>query len=143
MRIERRYTRHGHSPYDGITFRTAVSEIRNPDGSTVFRLDNVEVPAAWSQVATDIISAEPVLRSDVRTDGDVVPVRVVDSVGAEQRAEHDQQHHDRHDRECRHGGTVAPQAVPGVVPQAAAFLGRYGCRCRRGAHNFTRGSSQR
>ncbi|XWN29435.1 MAG: vitamin B12-dependent ribonucleotide reductase [Devosia sp.] len=56
MRIERRYTKDGSSPYDGIAFRTAVSEIRNPDGSTVFRLDNVMVPEAWSQVATDIIA---------------------------------------------------------------------------------------
>ncbi|UOM34384.1 vitamin B12-dependent ribonucleotide reductase [Acuticoccus sp. I52.16.1] len=56
MRIDRRYTTDGKSPYDGIEFRTAVSEIRNPDGSTVFRLDNVMVPASWSQVATDIIA---------------------------------------------------------------------------------------
>jgi ribonucleoside-diphosphate reductase alpha chain len=56
MRIERRYTTDGQSPYDGLEFRTAVSEIRNPDGSTVFRLDNVMVPASWSQVATDIIA---------------------------------------------------------------------------------------
>ena len=56
MRIERRYTRYGQSPYQDIAFRTAVSEIRNPDGSTVFRLDNVEVPATWSQVATDIVA---------------------------------------------------------------------------------------
>ncbi|WP_075221407.1 vitamin B12-dependent ribonucleotide reductase [Acuticoccus yangtzensis] len=56
MRIDRRYTTDGKSPYDGIEFRTAVSEIRNPDGSVVFRLDNVMVPASWSQVATDIIA---------------------------------------------------------------------------------------
>ncbi|MEO1104440.1 MAG: vitamin B12-dependent ribonucleotide reductase, partial [Pseudomonadota bacterium] len=56
MRIERRYTKDGQSPYDGIEFRTATSEIRNPDGSTVFKLDNVMVPADWSQVATDIIA---------------------------------------------------------------------------------------
>ncbi|MCF3932626.1 vitamin B12-dependent ribonucleotide reductase [Acuticoccus sp. M5D2P5] len=56
MRIERRYTTDGQSPYDGIEFRKAVSEIRNPDGSIVFRLDNVMVPASWSQVATDIIA---------------------------------------------------------------------------------------
>ncbi|GAB5376126.1 MAG: vitamin B12-dependent ribonucleotide reductase [Acuticoccus sp.] len=56
MRIERRYTEDGKSPYDGIEFRTATSEIRNPDGSVVFKLDNVMVPAQWSQVATDIIA---------------------------------------------------------------------------------------
>ena len=56
MRIERRYTTDGKSPYDGIEFRSATSEIRNPDGSVVFKLDDVKVPAEWSQVATDIIA---------------------------------------------------------------------------------------
>ena len=56
MRIERHYTTDGQSPYAGIAFRTATSEIRNPDGSIVFRLDNIAVPAAWSQVAVDIIA---------------------------------------------------------------------------------------
>ena len=36
MRIERRYTREGQSPYAGIEFRLTASEIRNPDGSVVF-----------------------------------------------------------------------------------------------------------
>ncbi|MEM1151271.1 MAG: vitamin B12-dependent ribonucleotide reductase, partial [Pseudomonadota bacterium] len=56
MRIERRWTQEGQSPYEGLEFRKATSEIRNPDGSTVFKLDNVMVPATWSQVATDIIA---------------------------------------------------------------------------------------
>src|SRR5262245_39487885 len=53
MRIERRYTKEGQSPYTDITFRLTGSEIRNPDGSVVFRADNVEVPSSWSQVAAD------------------------------------------------------------------------------------------
>ena len=56
MRIERRYTKAGTSPYAAIAFRTATSEIRNPDGSIVFRLENIEVPEAWSQVATDVLA---------------------------------------------------------------------------------------
>ncbi|MFZ5691761.1 MAG: vitamin B12-dependent ribonucleotide reductase [Pseudomonadota bacterium] len=56
MRIERRFTTDGQSPYAGITFRLTTSEIRNPDGSVVFRLDNVEVPEAWSQVASDVLA---------------------------------------------------------------------------------------
>lgn len=56
MRIERRYTENGLSPYAGITFRTTKSEIRNPDGSVVFRLEGVEVPSTWSQVAGDILA---------------------------------------------------------------------------------------
>ncbi|HUI22135.1 MAG TPA: vitamin B12-dependent ribonucleotide reductase [Methylocella sp.] len=56
MRIERRYTKPGVSPYAEIPFRAAKSEIRNPDGSIVFSLDNIEVPAAWSQVAADVLA---------------------------------------------------------------------------------------
>ena len=56
MRIERRYTTAGQSPYQAIEFRTTLSEIRNPDGSVVFRLDGIEVPAAFSQVAADILA---------------------------------------------------------------------------------------
>jgi len=56
MRIERRYTKENQSAYEGIEFRQATSEIRNPDGSVVFKLENIDVPANWSQVASDIIA---------------------------------------------------------------------------------------
>ena len=56
MRIERRYTTAGQSPYEGMAFRNTTSEIRNPDGSVVFRLENLEVPATWSQVAADVLA---------------------------------------------------------------------------------------
>ena len=48
MRIERRFTKDGQSPYAEIEFRLTTSEIRNPDGSVVFKADDVEVPAFWS-----------------------------------------------------------------------------------------------
>ncbi|MCU0732878.1 MAG: adenosylcobalamin-dependent ribonucleoside-diphosphate reductase, partial [Hyphomonas sp.] len=56
MRIARRYTNDGQSPYAGIAFKTTVSEIRNPDGSIVFRLEGIEVPESWSQVAADVLA---------------------------------------------------------------------------------------
>lgn len=56
MRFERRFTKAGVSPYADIEFRMATSEIRNPDGTTVFHMNDVEVPCSWSQVATDIIA---------------------------------------------------------------------------------------
>ena len=56
MRIERRHTTDGQSPYAQIDFRLTTSEIRNPDGSVVFRLENVEVPVFWSQVASDVLA---------------------------------------------------------------------------------------
>ena len=56
MRIERRCTKEGQSPYTDIAFRLTTSEIRNPDGSVVFRAENVEVPEQWSQVASDVLA---------------------------------------------------------------------------------------
>src|SRR5262245_43477169 len=56
MRIDRVFTVEGQSAYEGIKFRTTSSEIRNPDGSVVFKQDNVEVPERWSQVASDVLA---------------------------------------------------------------------------------------
>ena len=56
MRIARYFTKQDSSPYESIPFRTTSSEIRNPDGSLVFQLDEFEVPTGWSQVACDILA---------------------------------------------------------------------------------------
>ena len=56
MKFERRYTKAGESAYHSIEFRKATSEIRNPDGSIVFRLEGIDVPAQFSQVASDILA---------------------------------------------------------------------------------------
>jgi ribonucleoside-diphosphate reductase alpha chain len=54
--VQRYFTRAGVSPYDSVKYDMRVSEIRNPDGSVVFKMENVEVPSSWSQVATDILA---------------------------------------------------------------------------------------
>ncbi|HVH76846.1 MAG TPA: vitamin B12-dependent ribonucleotide reductase [Stellaceae bacterium] len=56
MRIARRFTNPGEDAYAAVPFRTAASEIRNPDGSIVFAAEGIEVPAEWSQVACDILA---------------------------------------------------------------------------------------
>ena len=56
MKIARAFTEAGKSPYDRIAFRKVTSEIKNPDGSVVFRLADFDVPAHWSQVAADILA---------------------------------------------------------------------------------------
>jgi ribonucleoside-diphosphate reductase alpha chain len=67
MRITRRYTKEGQSPYAKIDFRPTTSEIRNPDGSLVFRADRVEVPAFWSQVASDVLAQKYFRKAGVPT----------------------------------------------------------------------------
>jgi ribonucleoside-diphosphate reductase alpha chain len=56
MKISRHFTKAGEDAYASLDFVTTVSEIRNPDGSIVFKLDDVEVPDSWSQVASDVIA---------------------------------------------------------------------------------------
>ncbi len=56
MKISRRYTKEDQGPYAGIEFDLRTSEIKNPDGSTVFRQEGIAVPSAWSAVATDILA---------------------------------------------------------------------------------------
>ncbi len=55
MKVTRRFTRAGKDPYETIEFVERSSEIRNPDGSLVFSMDAVKVPATWSQVAVDVL----------------------------------------------------------------------------------------
>ncbi|SPJ22457.1 vitamin B12-dependent ribonucleotide reductase [Palleronia abyssalis] len=56
MKIDRKFTKAGQDAYADLAFTTTVSEIRNPDGTVVFRNDQVEVPRIWSQVASDVIA---------------------------------------------------------------------------------------
>ncbi|MEE8259150.1 MAG: vitamin B12-dependent ribonucleotide reductase [Sphingomonadales bacterium] len=56
MHIGRHFTSKKLSPYSGIEFRIATSEIKNPDGTVVFKMEDIEVPAAWSQVAVDVLA---------------------------------------------------------------------------------------
>ena len=65
MKIARRFTTAGMDPYAGIDFTTTSSEIRNPDGSVVFKRDDIEVPAAWSQVACDILAQKYFRRAGI------------------------------------------------------------------------------
>jgi ribonucleoside-diphosphate reductase alpha chain len=56
MKIERKFTTADADAYAGLEFGITVSEIRNPDGTIVFRNDAVEVPTGWSQVASDVLA---------------------------------------------------------------------------------------
>ena len=65
MHIARRFTTAGRDPYESVAFRSASSEIRNPDGSVVFAAEGIEVPAEWSQVACDILAQKYLRKAGV------------------------------------------------------------------------------
>ncbi|MEX0720245.1 MAG: vitamin B12-dependent ribonucleotide reductase [Balneolaceae bacterium] len=57
MKFTRFYTKADwKTPYGDTKFVSRTSEIKNPDGSQVFHMENVTVPESWSQVATDVIA---------------------------------------------------------------------------------------
>src|SRR5258708_36684347 len=65
MHIARRFTTAGRDPYEAVAFRSATSEIRNPDGSVVFAAEGIEVPAEWRQVACDILAQKYLRKAGV------------------------------------------------------------------------------
>ncbi|WP_299889776.1 vitamin B12-dependent ribonucleotide reductase [uncultured Ruegeria sp.] len=67
MKIERKFTTAGQDAYEDLDFVSATSEIRNPDGTIVFRLDDIEVPSSWSQVASDVIAQKYFRKAGVPT----------------------------------------------------------------------------
>jgi len=56
LTFERRFTKEGVSPFDMFSYDYRTSVIRNPSGEVVFEMNKVEVPAHWSQIATDILA---------------------------------------------------------------------------------------
>ena len=55
MKITRRFTQAGQDVFSTIQFERRTSRITNPDGSVVFEMNDAEIPASWSQLATDIM----------------------------------------------------------------------------------------
>ncbi len=55
LTFERRWTRPGVHPYDEITWEYRTAGISSETGKTVFEQTDVEVPAFWSQLATNVV----------------------------------------------------------------------------------------
>jgi ribonucleoside-diphosphate reductase alpha chain len=56
LKIDRYFSKEGVDVYDQFVYEKRSSVIRNPSGDAVFEMNDVEVPAGWSQVATDILA---------------------------------------------------------------------------------------
>ena len=55
MKITRRFTVANEKVWDSVEWATRTTKITNADGSIVFEMKNAEIPAEWSQLATDIM----------------------------------------------------------------------------------------
>ncbi len=69
MRITRKFTKPGQDVFKTTEWTTRSSKITNPDGTVVFKMDDAEVPAGWSQLATDIVVSKYFRKAGVPQDG--------------------------------------------------------------------------
>ena len=56
MWLRRFFTRPGVHPFDEVAWERRTARILGSDGAVVFEQTNVEFPAFWSQLATDIVA---------------------------------------------------------------------------------------
>ena len=64
-------------PLDQIKYVKSASKIKDTDGRTVFEMKEVEVPAAWSQLAVDILVSKYFRKAGVPETGHEVSVKQV------------------------------------------------------------------
>ena len=55
VKVERYFTRAGVHPYDEIEWEQRSASITNEKGRIVFEQSNVEIPKAWSMMATNVV----------------------------------------------------------------------------------------
>ena len=58
FRYERRLTKQGISPYDTVKWELRDAVIVDQSGKVIFEQKRVEVPASWSQTATNIVASK-------------------------------------------------------------------------------------
>jgi ribonucleoside-diphosphate reductase alpha chain len=58
LKFERYFTQAGVSPYDTVEWERRTASITNEKGEVVFEQHGVEVPADWSQTATNIVASK-------------------------------------------------------------------------------------
>ena len=69
--VGRHYTTAGTDPLDEVTWERRTSVITNPDGSVVFKMEGAEIPAGWSQLATDIVVSKYFRKAGIRGNKEV------------------------------------------------------------------------
>ncbi len=56
LTFERHFTAQGEDPYASIQWTKKTSVIKEPDGTIVFEMKDIDIPEGWSQLATDIVA---------------------------------------------------------------------------------------
>ncbi len=69
MKITRTFTKPGVDVFETIEWTRRTSKISGAGGKVVFEMNDAEVPAAWSQLATDIMVSKYFRKAGVPSDG--------------------------------------------------------------------------
>lgn len=75
--VSRFFTTPGVHPFDDITWEKRNSKIINEKGEAIFELKDLEVPAGWSQLATDIVVSKYFRKAGVPGTGHETTVKQV------------------------------------------------------------------
>jgi ribonucleoside-diphosphate reductase alpha chain len=70
VHVERRFTSPGTDPLEAVVYERRSSTITNPDGSVVFKMEGAEIPATWSQLASDILISKYFRKAGLHGDKD-------------------------------------------------------------------------
>lgn len=84
--MRRLFSTVGQNPLDLVTWEKRESVIRDPDGTEVVRMDNIEAPALWSQLAVDIAAQKYFRKAGLYGDKDRGETSVRQLVGRVVRA---------------------------------------------------------
>ena len=58
LNFKRHFTRPGRHPYDEVAWEMRSAVINDERGQPVFEQHDIEVPATWSQTATNIVASK-------------------------------------------------------------------------------------
>src|SRR6478736_5286496 len=83
LTFERRFTSVSGDPLGDMTWEGRTSVITNPDGSVVFKMEGAEIPAGWSQLATDIVVSKYIRNAGEQAGGYFATKKDADTFEAE------------------------------------------------------------
>ncbi|MFT5443211.1 MAG: ribonucleoside-diphosphate reductase alpha chain [Myxococcota bacterium] len=72
--VTRHFTRPGEDPFDSVEWEIRSAKISNESGDSVFEQNDVEIPASWSQLATNVVVSK-YFRGHLGTPGRETSVR--------------------------------------------------------------------
>jgi ribonucleoside-diphosphate reductase alpha chain len=58
LKVHHHFSKEGVHPFEEIQWETRGAKISSETGEAIFNQDNIEIPAAWSQLATKVVSSK-------------------------------------------------------------------------------------